>query len=102
MDKFCEICGKGPFKNLGAHERGKTHKKAMVAQTESTGLPSADLVDGQTCLDPDLQAIVDQTEATPQFRARATRLSFSVRGWPNAEHPSTVRDFLEEHGIPCL
>jgi hypothetical protein len=51
-------------------------------------------------LDADLQAIVDSSTETPQMRAKMTRYAFAARGWPNADHPGSVRDFLVEHGVP--
>ena len=53
-------------------------------------------------LDPDLQAIVEEKKASPQQRAKMARFAFSYRGWPNEEHPGTVRDFLVEHGVPII
>lgn len=51
-------------------------------------------------LDADLQAIVDDKRSTPQVLAKMTRFAFAARGWPNVEHPGTVRDFLVEHNKP--
>jgi len=56
----------------------------------------------EEALPPDLQAPVDATTKTPQLRAQMVRRAFGARGWPNAEHPGTVRDFMQEHDIPCL
>ena len=102
MAEMCEICGTGPYGNMPGHVRGKAHKRAlakvMKAGQETPNTPPA----APSLLDPDLQSIIDRTNESPQQRARATRVSFGVRGWPNAEHPGTVRDFLEEHDIPCL
>ena len=53
-------------------------------------------------LDADLQAIVDEKRQSPQVRAKMARYAFGARGWPNEEHPGTVRDFLEEHGVPII
>ena len=57
---------------------------------------------GHHALDADLQAIVDATRQSPQVRAKMARYAFSARGWPNEEHPGTVRDFLAEHGVPII
>jgi len=51
---------------------------------------------------PELQAAIDATDRTPQLRAQMVRRSFGARGWPNKEHPGTVRDFLNEHKIPII
>jgi len=51
-------------------------------------------------LAPDLKRPVEDKAATPQMRAKWVRRAFSARGWPNAEHPGTVRDFLVKHRIP--
>lgn len=53
-------------------------------------------------LPQDLQAAVDAVDASPQERCKMVRLAFASRGWPNADHPGTVRDFCVEHDIPCL
>lgn len=57
------------------------------------------VAEAQQMLDADLQAIIDSTD-TPQVRAKMTRYAFAARGWPNAEHHGSVRDFLLEHGVP--
>lgn len=56
----------------------------------------------QEVLPLDLQRPVDAIRETPRVRARWVRRAFAARGWPNQEHPGTVRDFLEKHSIPCL
>jgi len=53
-------------------------------------------------LPADLQAAVDEVRSTPQMRAKMVRAAFAARGWPNASHPGTVRDFLIEHKIPII
>ena len=53
-------------------------------------------------LDSDLRSPVESKRDTPQNRAKAVRAAFSARGWPDAEHPGTVREFLEEWGIPLV
>ena len=50
-------------------------------------------------LDKDLGAIVRDIQESPQERAKALRMAFSNRGWPNATHVGTVRDFILEHQI---
>jgi len=52
--------------------------------------------------DPDLQTPIDAVNETPQFRAQMVRRAFGTRGWPNEEHPGTVRDFLIEYKIPII
>ncbi len=56
----------------------------------------------EVALDADLQAIADAVHSTPQERGKLTRRAFKKRGWPNDEHPGTVRDFMEAHDIPCI
>ena len=34
--------------------------------------------------------------------AKMVRSIFRSRGWPNEEHPETVRDWLESHNIPII
>jgi len=53
-------------------------------------------------LEPDLARPVEDTKATPQQRAKWVRRAFASRGWPNKEHPETVRDFLIQHEIPII
>ena len=61
---------------------------------ESTGEPS------KPDLPPDLQAVVNATNLSPQVRAKMVRWAFATRGWPNKDYTGTVRDFLVEHNIP--
>lgn len=65
-------------------------KKAKVAETKPEVLPA------------DLQAIIDAIGFTPQDRAKMARHAFGSRGWPNEEHPGTVRDFLIENNIQII
>jgi hypothetical protein len=51
-------------------------------------------------LPADLLSAVEAPALTPQQRAKIVRVGFAARGWPDTEHPGTVRDFLEEHGVP--
>lgn len=92
-----------------AHERGRAHKAWVETPTTSATINMSFIdipVGGQSPplerLDPDLQTIVDLVDETPQMRAKMTRWAFSARGWPNTEHPGTVRDFLVAHNIPIV
>lgn len=49
-----------------------------------------------------LQAVVDSVKASPQDRAKQVRHYFAAMGWPDDEHPGTVRDFLLEYNIPVI
>ena len=106
MAELCKVCGTGPYKNMGAHMRGPTHqanlRKGSVVSDPTAWEQGKELAFRPIELDPDLQAIVDAVGSTPQVRGRMTRVAFSTRGWPNDEHPETVRDFMEAHNIPCI
>ena len=95
--KVCPKCGKD--KNI----RGFTnHLKACKGTLSPEPAPEPTPEPAPASLDPDLQAPIDAVKQTPQERARLVRWAFSARGWPNGEHPGTVRDFLTEHKIPFV
>ncbi len=48
----------------------------------------------------DLLSAIEAPALTPQDRAKIVRRGFTARGWPNEEHPGSVRDFLETYGVP--
>lgn len=64
--------------------------------------PEELLETAKAALDADLRTIVDEVKSTPQMRAKMTRTAFSARGWPNDEHPGTVKDFLIQFNIPAI
>lgn len=78
----------------------KTTPVAKVSPEATESKSDSVVVEERAPLPPDLLRPVEDAEASPQQRARWVRRAFSVRGWPNGEHPGTVRDFLIEHKIP--
>jgi len=80
--------------------RLKAGKEAKRQAPQSKSSPVTEQINGK--LPPDLARPVEDTKATPQQRARWVRRAFAARGWPNQEHPETVRDFLIEHEIPII
>ena len=100
----CEVCGAGPFMSIAeiqTHLQGDSHvsmradqARVLREQKEATQESLAgELLD-------DLKAPVVAIGATPQDRAKMVRAAFGARGWPNSEHPGTVREFLMKYGIP--
>ena len=102
MEELCELCGTGPYKNLAAHERGPKHQAKLAEGNVEPTLGPEPEPEVKPGLDVGLQAIVDNTAASPQERAHEARVVFSANGWPNKEHPGTVRDFLLEYEIPII
>ena len=74
------------------------HKKSCPGSGATPTPVSGGAPDG--VLGADLQAANDLVDETPQNRAKIVRAAFGARGWPNEEHPGTVREFLEKHNIP--
>ena len=107
----CE-CGQRVAKGFERnHEAGGRHQKWLVDRFGGEGtiiagpvvLENGDLTESPI-LDipdylkaPDFQSILQMTD--PINKAKAARGAFGARGWPNSEHPGTVRDFLEEQSI---
>ena len=46
--------------------------------------------------------LVQALKLPPAACAKEVRKVFSQLGWPNEDNPATVRDFLEEHGVPMF
>ena len=101
---MCQECGGGPFfsfEEIDKHRSGNAHvalragqaKVLREQQEEAQRHLAVDLPD-------DLLQPVVRIDWSPQERAKRVRQAFSVRGWPNLEHPGTVRNFLEEHHVP--
>ena len=53
----------------------------------------------ETELEPELQSICDSKQS-PVNKAKAIRMAFSYHGWPDDEHPMSVRDVLEAGKVP--
>lgn len=93
MPELCQVCGTGPYTNMAWHEKGAEHQANLQRKSEEAEVLK---------LDPDLQAILDAVNKTPQERGQMVRRAFSKRDWPNEEHPGTVRDFMEDYNIPVI
>ena len=81
------------------HNRSKQHQ----AWTEGTPMESL-AAPAVAVLDPKYKEILDiaSTGESPFHIAKLVRGLFKARGWPNDEHPGTVRDWLTEHNIPII
>tara|TARA_R100000750_G_scaffold27477_1_gene17556 strand:- start:23 stop:361 length:339 start_codon:yes stop_codon:yes gene_type:complete len=55
-------------------------------------------------VDRDFEGILAAARQGEDVRhiSKMTRSIFRARGWPNEEHPETVRDWLESHNIPII
>jgi len=87
---MCEVCGTGPFVNIGAHNASKKHQENLRKSERVTELPLG------------LKEPVLATDKTSQERAKMVRKAFSELGWPCEAHTGTVRDFLDEYSIPYI
>ena len=83
----------------GSRRRRTSAPLIPVPEEILVAVAAAVAVEPEPKLAADLQAVLDSTD-TPQVRAKMTRYAFAVRGWPNADHHGSVRDFLVEHGVP--
>ena len=117
---LCE-CGK-EFKEVnGAHLKSSYHLDYLASQEDGDVQPetaaetavtndhTAAPVAVAVPLDDDLQRAINTMNEPAmsdmkksQQAAKRIRVAFSGRGWPNATHPGTVRDFMVEHSIPVL
>ena len=96
----CECGRKGlNASQMVMHNRSKQHQ----AWTEGTPIESLD-APAVAVLDPKYKEILDIASAgeSPFHIAKLVRGLFKARGWPNDEHPGTVRDWLTEHNIPII
>ena len=96
----CECGRKGlNASQMVMHNRSKQHQ----AWTEGTPIESL-AAPAVAVLDPKYKEILDIASAgeSPFHIAKLVRALFKVRGWPNDEHPGTVRDWLTEHNIPII
>jgi len=91
-------CGKTDLSSaqMTMHKRSKAHQEwegtqgGVVAVAESG--------------DKDFDGILDAARQGEDVRhiAKMVRSIYRARGWPNEEHPETVRDWLESHNIPII
>ena len=96
----CECGRKGlNASQMVMHNRSKQHQ----AWTEGTPIESL-AAPAVAVLDPKYKEILDiaSTGESPFHIAKLVRGLFKARGWPNDEHPGTVRDWLTEHNIPII
>jgi hypothetical protein len=96
----CECGRKGlNASQMVMHNRSKQHR----AWAEGTPIESLAVL-AVAMLDPKYKEILDiaSTGESPFHIAKLVRGLFKARGWPNDEHPGTVRDWLTEHNIPII
>ena len=88
-------CGKTGLSSaqMTMHNRSKAHK-------EWAG-DNGEVVED---VDRDFEGILAAARKGEDVRhiAKMTRSIFRARGWPNDEHPETVRDWLNLHNIPII
>ena len=88
-------CGKTGLSSaqMTMHNRSKAHKEWARD-------------DGEVVqdVDRDFEGILEAARQGEDVRhiSKMTRSIFRARGWPNEEHPETVRDWLESHNIPII
>ena len=96
-------CGKTDLSSaqMTMHNRSKAHKEWAVETDEVT---ETDEVAEEVVVDQDFNGILAAARGGEDVRhiAKMARSIFRVRGWPNEEHPETVRDWLDSHNIPII
>jgi len=88
-------CGKTGLSSaqMTMHNRSKAHKEWAGDNGEVV-----------QDVDRDFEGILEAARQGEDVRhiSKMTRSIFRARGWPNEEHPETVRDWLESHNIPII
>ena len=88
-------CGKSGLSSaqMTMHNRSKAHKEWAGDDGE--------VVED---VDRDFEGILAAARQGEDVRhiAKMARSIFRARGWPNDEHPETVRDWLNLHNIPII
>ena len=88
-------CGKTGLSSaqMTMHNRSKAHKEWAGDNGEVV-----------QDVDRDFEGILEAARQGEDVRhiSKMTRPIFRARGWPNEEHPETVRDWLESHNIPII
>ena len=96
-------CGKTDLSSaqMTMHCRSKSHKEWAAENGEAT---ETDEVTEEVVVDQDFNGILAAARKGEDVRhiAKMARSIFRVRGWPNEEHPETVRDWLDLHNIPTI
>ena len=91
-------CGKTGLSSaqMTMHNRYKAHKEWAVSNGE--------VEDAAPAGDSDFEGILAAARQGEDVRhiAKMARSIFRARGWPNDEHPETVRDWLNLHNIPII
>lgn len=98
----CECGTEVSSRGLPGHRRGAAHLAKLSGPTPLVEVFAPVVETSEVDLEADLRSPVEATNDTPQDRAKAVRGAFAARGWPNEEHPGTVRDFLVEWNIPII
>ena len=95
-------CGKTGLSSaqMTMHKRSKAHQEWEGALSEA-GITVEAITESE---DHDFMGILNAARQGEDVRhiAKMTRSIFRSRGWPNEEHPETVRDWLESHNIPII
>ena len=88
-------CGKTGLSSaqMTMHNRSKAHKEWAGDNGEVV-----------QDVDRDFEGILAAARQGEDVRhiSKMTRSIFRARGWPNEEHPETVRDWLNLHNIPII
>jgi hypothetical protein len=91
-------CGKTDLSSaqMTMHNRSKAHKDWAAENGE--------IEDVAPVGDSDFEGILAAARQGEDVRhiAKMARSIFRARGWPNEEHPETVRDWLNLHNIPII
>ena len=99
-------CGKADLSSaqMTMHCRSKAHKEWATANGEVEDEVEGEVPDEAPTGDSDFEGILAAARQGEDVRhiAKMTRSIFRARGWPNDEHPETVRDWLESHNIPII
>jgi hypothetical protein len=77
------------------HNRSKAHTEWAEANGEVVEAVSED-----GALEGILAAARDGEDI--RHIAKMARSIFAARGWPNEDHPGSIRDWLESHNIPII
>ena len=95
-------CGKTDLSSaqMTMHNRSKAHQEWEASQGGEGVVVEAVVADE----DRDFKGILEAARNGGDVRhvAKMARSTFAARGWPNEEHPETVRDWLESHNIPII
>ena len=95
-------CGKPDLSSaqMTMHKRSKAHED-WEATLSDAGITVEAITESDA---RDFTGILDAAKQGEDVRhvAKMVRSIFRSRGWPNEDHPETVRDWLESHNIPII